>query len=292
MGRFPRWIFNRTAAAALVAIYASAATAGFLFADRLIFLPPAPSYRDDAAILKLEIPGTPERISARYFPSPGAAFTVLYSHGNGNDLGQIAGVLEDLRSRGFSVLGYDYEGYGTSSGTASERSVYRDVEAAYAYLTDTLGASPRRIIAYGFSLGGAPSLDLAARRPVAGVIVESTFVTAFRVRTRIPLVPFDRFDNLARLRSLRCPILILHSRDDPLIGIWHAHALFEATTGPAELVVFDRGGHGGASVVEPERYGSAIERFARSLSDAPLAGCASESAGCGSEAAPVRDQGA
>jgi abhydrolase domain-containing protein 17 len=44
----------------------------------------------------------------------------------------------------------------------------------------------------------------------AGVVIESGFVSAFRVVTRIPLLPFDRFPNLRHVREVNSPVLIIH----------------------------------------------------------------------------------
>ena len=103
---------------------------------------------------------------------------------------------------GYSVLAYDYRGYGTSDGSPSEARIYDDVTAAFRYLTEDAGIPPERIIAHGFSLGGAPTLYLSNQEPLAGVIVEGTFTTVFRVVMRISLVPFEMSNNLGRVRQL------------------------------------------------------------------------------------------
>jgi abhydrolase domain-containing protein 17 len=240
---------------------------GCILGDGMIFQPPTLQYRDGPQILKVPVLGTTEIISARFLPNPKARFVLLYNHGTGDDLGELAPLLEDIRAHGYAVFAYDYEGYGTSSGMPSEKSVYRDAEAAYAYLTEVLDVSPQRIILYGFSLGGAPAVYLAARHDVPALVLESTFVSAFRVRTRLPLLPFDRFDNLSNMPHVKCTTLILHSRDDPVIGVWHAEALHDAA-GAGWLVEFESGGHGDARMSERERYWSALTAFTASVDEA------------------------
>src|SRR5439155_21231421 len=127
-----------------------------------------------------------KQISAIFLPNEKAKYTILYSHGNAEDIGDIRPMLDGLKNLGFSVFAYDYQGYGTSQGKPTESNAYADVLAAYEYLTTRLGISSERIISYGHSLGAALAVDLAARKPVAGVIIESAFTTAFRVVTRIP----------------------------------------------------------------------------------------------------------
>ena len=129
----------------------------FFVADRMIFLPQPSSYQDTSAILKLR---TADRIqlSAVYLPNPTSTYTILYTHGNAEDLGDIQPVLQKLREIGFSVFAYDYRGYGTSQGQSSERNSYRDIDTAYNYLTQQLGVPAQRIIAFGRSVGGGRRL--------------------------------------------------------------------------------------------------------------------------------------
>jgi abhydrolase domain-containing protein 17 len=244
-----------------------AAFSGCGLADHMIFQPPPLQYQDSPQVLKVPILDTDAIISARYLANPDSRFILLYSHGTGDDLGGIAPFLEDVRAHGYAVFAYDYEGYGTSTGKPSEMSVYRDAEAAYAYLTQVLAVSPRRIIPYGFSLGGAPAVQLAARHDVPALILESTFVSAFRVRTRLPLLPFDPFDNLSEMPRVKCSVLVLHSHDDPVIGFWHAEALHEAAAA-GWLVDFKSGGHGEARLSERERYWSALAAFTTAVAGA------------------------
>mgnify|MGYP002786080910 FL=1 len=81
---------------------------GFAFfaAERFIFRPPAASYQDTNEILKLRT-ADGAMISAVYLPQPTATFTLIYSHGNGEDLGRVRSRLERLRALGFAVFAYD-----------------------------------------------------------------------------------------------------------------------------------------------------------------------------------------
>ncbi len=90
------------------------------------------------------------------------------SHGNAEDLGDDRDWLELLRSTGFGVFAYDYEGYGTSGGKPTEKSVYADELAAYEYLTGSLHVPSNRVVIMGRSVGTGPAIYLAARRPSAG----------------------------------------------------------------------------------------------------------------------------
>jgi fermentation-respiration switch protein FrsA (DUF1100 family) len=244
----------------LTVVYASLALLAWLFADRMIFLPPAPQYEDDRGILKLRTAGG-ERISARYVANPRADYTILFSHGNAEDLGVIRPILPALRDLGFAILAYDYRGYGTSEGRPSERASYQDIDAAYEYLTRRLGLPARRIILYGRSVGAGPAVDLAARQPVGGLVLESAFTAAFRVLTRVPLLPFDKFRNLAKIPRVGCPVLVMHGLADEIVPVAHGQRLFAAAPEPKRALWVPGAGHNDFMWVAGARWAQALREF-------------------------------
>jgi len=244
--------------------YAAIAVCVWLLADRMIFLPPSPQYRDDAGIVKLRT-ADGQRISALYLPNADARYTIIYGHGNAEDLGVVRPALPVLRDLGFAVLAYDYRGYGTSEGRPSERAAYQDIDAAYDYLTRDRGVPAERIIAYGRSVGGGAAVDLAARRTVGGLIVESGFVTAFRVMTDFPLLPFDKFRNIDKIGRVRAPILVMHGLADSIVRPWHGRTLFELASEPKQALWVEGAGHNDFMWVAGERYARALREFAERL---------------------------
>src|ERR1051326_5089050 len=178
----------------LSALYIALVLFAVFLSESMIFQPHPSSYRDTAEVLKITT-SNGNKISAVYLPNPSAKFTLLVSHGNAEDIGDDRYWLEELRRAGFSVFAFDYEGYGTSQGKATEKSVYQDEAAAYDYLAINLKTPPDHIVIFGRSVGSAPATYIAARRPAAGLILQSPFVSAFRVLTRVPLLPFDKFPN-------------------------------------------------------------------------------------------------
>jgi fermentation-respiration switch protein FrsA (DUF1100 family) len=244
----------------LALIYAGVAAWAWLYSDRMIFLPPAPSYRNSSEILKVPTDGG-ERIAAIYLANPAATYTLLFSHGNGEDLGSVAQELPALSELGFSVFAYDYRGYGVSEGKPLEPHVYADIDGAYDYLTARLHVPPQRIIAYGRSLGAGAAVDLAARRPVGGLILESPFLTAFRVMTRVPLFPFDKFRNVDKIGRVRCPVLIMHGEADDIVPFWHGRQLFDMAPGLKTFVAIPGARHNDFMWVAGPRYGRALRDF-------------------------------
>jgi fermentation-respiration switch protein FrsA (DUF1100 family) len=253
-------IFLLRMALSIALIYAVVGAWAWLISDRMIFLPPAPTYRDTADILKVPTSGG-ERIAAVYLPNPAATYTVLLSHGNAEDLGWVLPSLPPLRDLGFGVFAYDYRGYGLSQGRASEQHVYADIDAAYDYLTRELRVPAARIILYGRSLGAGAAVDLAARQSVGGLILESPFLTAFRVMTRIPLFPFDRFRNVDKIGRVRCPVLVMHGEADEIVPLWHGQQLFERVPGPKMFLAVPGAHHNDFLWVAGARYVTALRDF-------------------------------
>jgi fermentation-respiration switch protein FrsA (DUF1100 family) len=142
---------------------------------------------------------------------------IFFAHGNAEDLGYIKSRLEKIRDLGFSVFAYDYRGYGTSEGTPTEKAAYQDIQTAYNYLTQTLKITPQQIIVFGRSVDGGSAVDVASKKPVAGLIVESSFTSIFRVVVSVPLLPFDKFTNLDKIKKVNCPVLIIHGKSDEII---------------------------------------------------------------------------
>jgi abhydrolase domain-containing protein 17 len=249
----------RSAILIAVGVYVGLFVYARVFGDRIIFQPPRSTYQDTSEIIKLTSGGL--SISAIHLKNTNAANTILFSHGNAEDLGTLRPTLEELRKLGFSVLAYDYRGYGTSSGASSEETTYQDVDAAYDYLTRVEKIPPERIIALGRSLGGAIAIDLAARKPLGGLIVESSFVSAYRVLTRFPIYPFDQFKSLSKIGSVHCPVLVMHGTNDEVISFWHGRKLLEAANEPKQSYWVQGAGHNNLSEVAGPAYGQTLNKF-------------------------------
>lgn len=255
----------RTVLLALLVAYIVLALVAHLVADRLIFLPPASSYRLGDLPLAHVTTEDGAGLAVLHLPHPGARVTVIHSHGNAEDLGHLVRLLEMLRdSAGVSVLAYDYRGYGLSAGgPVTAVTATRDLEAVYRHATREMGIAPGRIVLHGRSVGTGPTLELAAREPVGGVIVESGFVSAFRVMTRVPLLPFDRFPNLRHVRRVEAPVLVIHGTEDEVIPFSHGRRLHEAARGTTRRLWVEGAGHNDLVQVAGGEYWAAVRDFAR-----------------------------
>jgi hypothetical protein len=265
LGRWSLWTGLRPS---LLLIYILFGLYVFFRADSMIFLPPPASYTDDETILKIPVTDT-EQISAQYLPNPEAAYTLLYIHGNAADLGDVQPFLEQLRQWGFSVFAYDYRGYGTSDGRPSERHAYEDADAAYRYLTQQLEVPAENILVYGQSIGSGSATELAVRYPVGGLILKSAFTSIFRVVVPIPLLPFDKFQNRAKLRRVNCPVLVLHGQADQTIPWHHGQALYEAAPAPKQFLWVPGADHNDFSRVAGDRLPQALATFQALVAQQP-----------------------
>ncbi|WP_254568171.1 alpha/beta hydrolase [Oscillatoria sp. HE19RPO] len=244
----------------LLFVYVSIGIYGYFFSERMIFIPQPASYSQLPGMLMLNS-ANEKQIAAVYLANPQADYTILYSHGNAEDLGDILPVLTQFQNIGFSVLSFDYQGYGISEGNPTERRAVQDMEAAYFYLTETLKIPPERIIVYGRSVGGGPALELAARYPVGGLVVESSFTSIFRTVTRIPIYPVDKFNNIRNIQRVNCPVLVIHGTEDEVIPFWHGEALFAAAPEPKQALWVEGAGHNDLIQVAGDRHSAALLGF-------------------------------
>lgn len=230
-----------------------------LVANRSIFLPPRSTYKDNPSIIKLTTKDG-ATISAIYLANPEAKYTILYSHGNAEDLGFLLPVLMNFRDHGYAVFAYDYHGYGLSSGKPTEKHAYNDIDAAYQYLTEKIKIPANKIIAVGTSIGAAVSINLAAKKPLGALVVVAPFVSAFRVVTQVPIIPFDKFNNLHKLKKVRCPIIVMHGMADRIVPFWHGEKIYSIAPQPKSHLWVEGAGHN-------DFYSIAGERFWNALSD-------------------------
>ncbi len=240
-----RWSWKRPFIS-LASIYLILLMIALFFADRIIFLPPAPSYDSELAGLAFTETPEGEKIAFVHLPAAPGKNTLLFSHGNAEDIGQYLPVFEELNRRGLGVLAYDYPGYGLSSGTASEASCYRAVDAVWKEISER-NIAPGNIVIFGRSVGSGPSIYLAESHPeVKAVLLMSPFKSTFTTAIPLPfaIFPRDRFPNLKRIRNIRLPLLVIHGAEDEVIPVSHGEALVEASPASSKnFFPIQGGGH-------------------------------------------------
>lgn len=195
--------------------------------DRLIFVPPPPTYGEELEGLVRFRSSEGEAVAGVLAPVEAAPLAILFLHGNAEDVGQLGAFVSTYSTLGVTVLGVDYPGYGLSGGRPSEGATYAAAEAGLDFLSDR-GHPPERVVLHGRSLGGAVATDLATRHRVAGMILESTFTSAFRVMLPFDGLPGDRFTTLAKILQVEAPVLVIHGTRDEVVSHEHGRRLFEA----------------------------------------------------------------
>ena len=201
-----------------------------------------------------------------------AARWLLVCHGNAGNLSDSGRPAHyaGLRALGLNLLAFDYRGYGESGGAPTEAGLYRDAEAAYGYLRDTLGVPPERIVLFGHSLGSAVAVELATRVPAAGLVLDGALMSVIaRAQEVYPYVPVrwiarSRFASIEKIGRVEIPKLFLHARQDDVVPIAHGRRLYEAAPPPKTFVAL-AGGHGDAFEADAAVYFGAIARFLEGL---------------------------
>lgn len=234
----------------LAVVYLAWATFLFLSQGRMIFPgagmgAPEGLGRDVAGLerLWLDLPGG--RTETWFLPpaTDTPAPALLFFHGNAELIDGWAAQLDDFTARGLGVMLVEYPGYGRSEGSPSEASVRAAALAAFDTLAAREDTRPDRIVAWGRSVGAGPAAALALERPLAALVLESSFTSVRSFARRYFLPGFlvrHPFDVIGAVRAFDGPVLVVHGRRDRIIPYGHGVALAEAA-GRSTLVSYDCG---------------------------------------------------
>lgn len=156
----------------------------------------------------------------------------LYSHGNGEDLCTVQEFGGRVAAQGHAILLYDYCGFGNDN-KPNERCCYANIDAAFRWLLAN-GWQPAQIVAWGWSLGSGPSCWLAGQQRLGGLLLQSAFFSVQALaqeQLRQPVRATD-FPNCKAMRSVTCPVLIMHGTADAEIDWHHSQRLAQLAQGP------------------------------------------------------------
>jgi abhydrolase domain-containing protein 17 len=249
---------------ALAVVYGILAILAHWISPRMIFARPAAGYQPGEEHVRLRSEDG-LTLLAKHWSNPDARYTILYFHGNAEDLSSLDTYMHDFVKAGYSVFALEYRGYGHSEGVPEEAATYRDARVAYEYVRRKLGVPPERILIYGYSLGSGPAVETARTQPAAGLVIEGGFVSTYRVMTRFPVFPWDKFENLRKIPQVTCPVLVMHGTADQTVPFWHGEAMYAAVRSPKMKLWVEGGGHGALEEDAPELYWKALSDFTNSL---------------------------
>lgn len=205
-------------------------------ADRMIFLPPAASYTESLqGYTKIEPKGAAP-VAAIHLKAKPNSPTIIYSHGNAEDIGHNIDIFNDLHRRGFGVIAYDYPGYGLSPGKPTEATTQQAIKSAWDYAIRS-GISPSSIVIVGRSVGSGPSVWLASQTKPAGLVLISPLKSAYTVAFKYPIFPGDLFQNYKLITDINTPLLVIHGENDEVIPFSHGLEIYQKSPATNKFLV-------------------------------------------------------
>ena len=173
---------------------------------------------------------------------------VLFCHGNAGNISNRQNKVTSLNKMGYSVLIFDYRGFGQSKGVPCEDSCYRD---ACVY-TDVLikKAGRENIICYGESLGAAVAAHVALKYNIGILIIESglpsiqQFIKSKMVVLGILGFLFPEFNTVNYLKTYKGRVLMLHCLHDEIVS-WDST---EEMRGLVKTVIEMEGNHNNPNI--------------------------------------------
>mmetsp|Transcript_65212 Transcript_65212/g.103319 ORF Transcript_65212/g.103319 Transcript_65212/m.103319 type:complete len:269 (+) Transcript_65212:27-833(+) len=165
---------------------------------------------------------------------PNSRLTLLYTHGNAEDLGDIVDLLRHTASAcEADIFAVEIPGYSISEAEGpSEELMYEAVDAAYDYLVRDLQVPPSQIVPYGRSLGSAPAVHVASQHPeIRGLVLVSPLKSgghAFAGPTiswfGYYIDPFKNYEKIERVQAQTC---IIHGTADSVVPCSNGRGLYE-----------------------------------------------------------------
>ena len=162
------------------------------------------------------------RLNALHFKVENPKGVILYYHGNAGELASWGLVVQKFVERSYDVLVMDYRGYGKSTGSLVEDSMYSDAQLFYDYLLKNY--SEDEIVVYGRSLGTAFATYVAAKNHPKELILEAPFYSLEEVAgNRFRIFPVSwflkfHFPTNKYIQEVACPIVIFHGTDDTMVS--------------------------------------------------------------------------
>ena len=199
---------------------------------------------------------------------PGAPF-ILFCHGNAGNISHRLDNIRLLIEKKLNVLIFDYRGYGKSTGKPSEKGFYLDTLSAFDYLAKKEKIKPENIVVFGRSLGAAAAIDVATKREVKSVIIESAFLSTRHMARRMgifsllsPFLP-AHYNNSEKITMVSVPKLIIHGTRDDIVPFSMGEKLFQAAKTPKFFYSIEGADHNDTFVVGGAEYADVFESFAR-----------------------------
>lgn len=231
------------------------ALAGLVFVESKVIYRPLGGYMLPWAVglqdVKETLLATPDgnRLVAWHAAAKPGQPTLLYFHGHAGNLAGRASRIARFKDEGWGVFMLSYRGFSGSSGLPSEENNVTDGMLAYEKLLE-LGVKPSDLFVYGESLGSGVAVQVAARKPVAGLVLDAPYTSMAEIaQQRFPIFPVravmrDRYESDRRIGQVHVPVLIMHGEKDDIVPVEQGKRLAALAAEPKTLVLFPEGDHG------------------------------------------------
>jgi len=214
--------------------------------------------------------GDGTQLRGYFFPKVDATATILFCHGNAENIAILAPEMDQLRNRlNASVMVFDYRGYGKSLGEPYEGGLFADAEAAAMWLAERTDQDEEDLVLYGRSLGGGVAVHLASKHSARALVLDRTFSSAVDVAASrywwlpVRFVMRNQFLSIAKIKYHQGPLLQMHGDIDEVIPLWSAQRLFEmAASEKKEFQLIKGLTHNDPS---PEAYLIKLQQFIEAL---------------------------
>ena len=239
--------------------------------SHLVFTPPKNKQEQDPEFDGDELLTTPHssQIQIKTIINNEKYFYILVSHGNNEDIYSVYNWATKylVNYVKVNVVMYEYTGYGTNHNNdkCSEQNCYNDIETVYRYMLDKKKISPSKIILFGRGLGTGPSVYLASKQPIVGLILMSGFLSIYRIMANFRwTLPGDIFSNIDNIKKVECPVCIIHSIKDEVIPFYHAKELYKNVQNKFDPLYIDNTFHNNIDKISDDVY-KHLKKFIFSL---------------------------
>lgn len=211
-------------------------------------------------------------IGCRFYVHSHSSPSILFFHGNGEVVSDYDDIAAIYNEQGINLFVADYRGYGASGGTPTFTNMVSDAHIVFKSFLDILRDNHHSgdVFVMGRSLGSMSAIELALsyQEQMKGLIIESGFASIMRLLEHLGFprgllgINDVTFPNMAKMRSITLPTLILHGEHDSLIPPTEARDLFEsAVTRRKHLLIINGADHNDIMLVGRKKYFKAIREF-------------------------------
>lgn len=246
-----------------------------LVINYFMFPVPNPSYTQaqidskQTPYLDIKVENSDEVIAAYYLNDPAYEYTVVYSHGNGSDIGEYTDWIHTLHTElGVNAIAYDYLGYGQSSKEKpSEPDCIVAINTCMNYLIHQQNVPESKIILMGHSLGTGVTVEATQKyNLVAGVLIVSAFTSIIGVispKLASILWFLDHFPSINQVPNITSPISLIHGERDSIINYSESQKLYDEATSARsrQLYLIPDGDHTNLQEVAKEEMFESIRSF-------------------------------